>query len=453
MANYENSPEYDKVRCQDLLDYFQRLCPREIDLSLNRIAQVLRALGNPHHRLPPTIHVAGTNGKGSTISCLQSIYQAAGYRVHVYTSPHLIQFHERIRLAGELITDQEFVYYLSCVHRASSQTNLTLFEALTAAAFLAFSQIPADVLLLETGLGGRLDATNVLEQPLACVITPISLDHQDFLGNTIIEIAKEKAGIIKRNTPVFIADQSVEVTQVLLEKAQIKQAPVYLQTRDWQIIPAPCTLEGSQKTDSQNLELFQLAFGETIYPFPRSRLVGDHQLQNAGLAVAVAMGLKDKLPLGNSAVMTGLKTVEWPGRLQCLAAGPLFLPGVEIWLDGAHNEQGFQVLRHFIEFKQQRQKKKIVMGMAMLKNRDPQQFFDVLNGEVDHYLLIEMAAKERFHSPKSLTKYTQKSTEIVNIDELVKIFPKKELFGSRIFISGSLYLVGKVLELNKTLIA
>lgn len=432
---YQNSSQ----SLNNLFTYFQRLHPREIDLNLARLTCVLNVLGAPHLCLPPTIHVAGTNGKGSTISYLRGIFEAAGLRVHVYTSPHLIRYNERIRLAGALITDEQLTHYLSCVQRANSDAELTFFEAMTAAAFLAFHEKQADVLLLETGLGGRLDATNVIENPLACVLTPVSLDHQDFLGQTVSEIAQEKAGIMKHKAPAFMAKQVSEASQVFINKAKQANSKIFSNPENWYI-------------DQLNESTFQLIFEGITYQFPIPCLAGTHQVQNAALAAAVALGLIDKLPVSESDIQKGLITAEWPGRLQPLTEGKLYVPGMEIWIDGAHNRHGFQVLSDFIEEKQRQQSKEIVMVVAMLKNRDPELFFQFFGELADRFIFVQMVEKERFHAPDALANHTQKPVQIANIDELVTIFHKKMLFGARIFMTGSLYLVGSVLDINDTVI-
>ncbi len=423
----------------DLFVYFQRLHPREIDLDLARLISVLDALNAPHLCLPPTIHVAGTNGKGSTISYLRGIFEAAGLRVHVYTSPHLIHYNERIRLSGTLITDEQLVHYLSRVQQANSDAELTFFEAMTAAAFLAFHKNEADVLLLETGLGGRLDATNVIENPLACVLTPVSLDHQDFLGQTVSEIAQEKAGIIKHKVPVFMAKQTIEAHQVFIDKAKKMDSEIFSNPESWYLTQI-------------NEEAFQLIFEGASYQFSRPQLAGMHQVQNASLAAVVALSLKDKLPVSVSDIQRGLITAEWPGRLQSVTEGKLSVSGVEIWIDGAHNAHGFQVLSDFIEEKQRQQLKEIVMVVAMLKNRDPKLFFQFFGKVAERFIFVQMPEKERFHASETLAYYTQKSAQIADIEELGTIFQNKLLFGSRIFITGSLYLVGSVLDINNTVI-
>src|SRR5438309_2894124 len=222
-----------------VLSRLMRLHPKKIDLSLGRIEQLLATLGNPQKQLPPAIHVAGTNGKGSTIAVLRACLEAAGYRVHVYTSPHLVRFHERIRLAGELIDEDALLDVLDECERANGEAPITFFEITTAAAFLAFARIPADIVLLEVGLGGRLDATNVLPRPAATAITPISLDHQAFLGDTIAAIAGEKAGILKPGVPAIIGPQPSEAEAVIEQRAITIGAPLYRWGREWRCDPHP----------------------------------------------------------------------------------------------------------------------------------------------------------------------------------------------------------------------
>lgn len=417
---------------QPLLDYFQRIHPRQIDLDLSRVDRVLKVLGAPHLRLPPTIHVAGTNGKGSTISYLRHIYEAAGLKVHVYTSPHLIRHNERIRLSGALITDEQLAFYLDRVRKAADTFILTFFEAKTVAAFLAFCEHPADVLLLETGLGGRLDATNVIGKPLACVLTPISLDHQEFLGNSLAEIAQEKAGIIKSEAMVFIGEQHQQVQHILIERAYQLQAKVYAKDREW-LVESLGSGKGCLHFPGQSRLIF------------RPTLVGKHQLQNAGLAAAVTVGLQGKLPVSEPAIVSGIENAVWPGRLQRLIVAD---SGAEIWLDGAHNADGFQALGQFLQEIQQ--EKKIVFCVSMLKNRDPQLFFQAFDKFVDQFIFVGMPEGERFHTADFLAIYTNKPSETLPVEKLNELFREKRLNDARIFVTGSLYLVGKVLELNQT---
>src|SRR3954462_5613617 len=227
------------IKSDRVLTRLMRLHPKKIDLTLGRVERLLAALGNPQDRLPPVIHVAGTNGKGSTVAMLRACLEAAGYRVHGYTSPHLVRFHERLRLAGELIDEDALLAVLDECERANGEAPITFFEITTAAAFLAFARIPADIVLLEVGLGGRLDATNVMRHPAATAITPISLDHQAFLGDTIAAIAGEKAGILKQGTPAVIGPQPDEAAAVLEARAAAIGAPLYRWNREWRCYPHP----------------------------------------------------------------------------------------------------------------------------------------------------------------------------------------------------------------------
>ncbi len=309
-----------------------QLHPKLIDLSLGRIEGLLAALGNPQEKLPPVVHVAGTNGKGSAIATMRACLEAGGYRVHAYISPHLVRFHERIRLAGELIGEDRLIELLEECERVNQGQPITYFEITTAAAFLAFARTPADIALIETGLGGRLDATNVIRHPAATAITPISLDHQAFLGDTIAAIAGEKAGILKTGSPAIIGPQPADAAAVLEARARQADAPLYRFGREWR-----CAAQG----------------GGMRYEGPRWRLdlplpslPGAHQVANSGAAIACLEQLSG-LPLSRDAISQGLCRIEWPARLQRLSRGPLIemLPeGWELWLDGGHNPGAGEVL-------------------------------------------------------------------------------------------------------------
>ncbi|HZK88968.1 MAG TPA: folylpolyglutamate synthase/dihydrofolate synthase family protein [Stellaceae bacterium] len=307
------------------------LHPKKIDLSLGRIERLLAALGNPQDRLAPVIHVAGTNGKGSTVATLRACLEAAGYRVHVYTSPHLVRFHERIRLAGQLIDDAALAAILEEVERVNSGTEITFFEITTAAAFLAFSRVPADFVLLEVGLGGRLDTTNVVRRPAVTAITPVSLDHQAFLGPTVAAIAGEKAGILKPGAPAVIGPQLGEAEAVIEARAVAVGAPLYRWRQEWRCDAAGAGMRYEGRRWALDL--------------PLPSLPGAHQIANAGAAIACLEclgGAGVKPP----ALADGLRHIEWPARLQRLTQGPLveMTPGWELWLDGGHNPAAGEVL-------------------------------------------------------------------------------------------------------------
>jgi dihydrofolate synthase / folylpolyglutamate synthase len=310
---------------EKVLERLGRLHPKLIDLSLGRVERLLAALGDPQHRLPPIVHVAGTNGKGSTVATMRACLEAGGWRVHVFSKPHLVRFHERIRLAGRLIDEDALVSVLEESEQANGGSPITFFEITTAAAFLAFARTPADMLLLETGLGGRLDATNVISRPAVTAITPISLDHQALLGDTIAAIAAEKAGILKAAAPAVIGPQPPEAAAVLAARAAVLGAPLLRFGQEW-----CCQSRGDG---------MRYVGPRWRLDLPLPALAGAHQIVNAGLAIACLEQLLE-LPLTPAAIANGLSHIEWPARLQRLSHGPLVeaLPsGWKLWLDGGHN--------------------------------------------------------------------------------------------------------------------
>jgi dihydrofolate synthase / folylpolyglutamate synthase len=320
-----------------LLQRLSALHPRVIDLSLGRIERLLAALGHPERRLPPVVHFAGTNGKGSTLAFCRAALAAAGYRVHAYTSPHLVRFNERIVLADAEISDVAAMDLLGRAEAANVGQPITEFEIITAAAFLGFAETKADWLLLEVGLGGRLDATNVVARPAACCITPVDLDHREFLGDTIAKIAAEKAGILKPGVKAAIAQQVPEAAAVIAARAAELGAPLSIQNRDWTVSLAG---DGMRYEGARwRLDL------------PRPGLVGMHQIQNAGTALAtlelLAADSAVAARLGPAALAAGIAGARWPARLQRLTKGPiaaLVPPGVELWLDGGHNPHGARAI-------------------------------------------------------------------------------------------------------------
>jgi dihydrofolate synthase/folylpolyglutamate synthase len=307
--------------------------PREIDLSLGRIQTRLALMGHPERRLPPVFHVAGTNGKGSTVAFLRAFLEAAGYSAHAYTSPHLVRFNERIRLAGRLISDDALMALIDEIDSIGGDQPITTFEVITAIAFLAFSRMPADAALIEVGLGGRYDATNLFDRPRATAATRISFDHRQFFGNVLTDIAREKAGIFKTGVPAIVADQpDPAVRQVFLTGAETVGAPLFLYGRDWSVSP---TKDG-----------FHYAGPGRSLDLPKPALAGRHQWMNAATALTM-LDVGGGFTIDDDAVRRGLAAVEWPGRLQRLNQGPLvdLLPrGWELWLDGAHNDSGAEVL-------------------------------------------------------------------------------------------------------------
>ena len=308
-----------------ILARLARLHPRLIDLSLGRIERLLAALGHPERNVPPAIHVAGTNGKGSTLAYLRAIFEAADLRAHVYTSPHLVRFHERIRVAGSLVAEDALSDLLEECERANGAAPITFFEITTAAAFLAFARVPADVLLLEVGLGGRLDATNVIV-PALCAITPVSLDHQHYLGDTLAAIAGEKAGILKSGVPAVVAHQEPGARAAIEAHARARGAPLRRHGREWTAQPTPGGM------------VYRSAAQEWHLPAPA--LPGRHQIANAGIAAAIAEALEPRFGLSAAHVARGIGAAQWPARMQRIRHGPLVSllpPGSELWLDGGHN--------------------------------------------------------------------------------------------------------------------
>ncbi len=317
---------------QALFDEALSLHPQVMDLSLDRIARLLERLGDPQDRMPPTFHVAGTNGKGSTVAFLRACLEASGRRVHVYTSPHLVRFNERIRLAGQLIDDALLIATLRDVLSVNAGDPITFFEVTTAVAFLAFSRVPADAVILEVGLGGRLDATNVIKRPVVTGIAQLGIDHQQWLGDTIIAIAGEKAAIAKPGVPMVLARYPATVAQRIGSIAGPVGAPLISRGIDWDV----AAYEGQLHYRDASLKL----------SLPLPRLQGSHQLDNAGLAIAM-LRHQDALPMPDAAFRAGMGWAEWPARLQRLEGGPLnalLPPGSELWLDGGHNPAAARAL-------------------------------------------------------------------------------------------------------------
>ncbi|HVG50021.1 MAG TPA: folylpolyglutamate synthase/dihydrofolate synthase family protein, partial [Xanthobacteraceae bacterium] len=303
------------------------LHPKRIDLSLDRMWRILDALGHPERRLPPVIHIAGTNGKGSTVAFMRAVLEAAGKRVHTYTSPNLVRINERYRIAGKLVADDALAEALATCERANGDAPITVFEIETAAGFLLFADSPADVTLLEVGLGGRLDATNVVERPLASVITPVSIDHIEFLGDTLEKIASEKAAIMKRGVPAVIGRQAEGPMSVIARQAEEVHAPLHVLGQDWMI------------GEERGRLVYQ--DGDGLLDLPAPKLFGRHQFDNAGTAIAALRAAKLDLPA--RAFEDGVVQADWPARMQRLTTGrllPLAPPGSELWLDGGHNADG-----------------------------------------------------------------------------------------------------------------
>jgi len=354
----------DHLRAHDAaLARLQALHPKLIDLSLDRMLRLCAALGDPQTKLPPVIHVAGTNGKGSTVAYLRAMAEAAGLRVHVFTSPPLLRFAERIRLAGTLITDEHLGEVLERVEAANAGQPITFFEITTAAAFQAFSEVPADLCLVEVGLGGLLDATNVV-MPAVSVIAPIDIDHREFLGDTLGKIAQEKAGIIKPNVPVVSARQQDEAERVVEREADLFEAPLTLMGRDF------------DAWNERGRLLVQMQ--DRLLDLPAPSLPGEHQFANAGLAVAALLALDDPR-IDEAAMGRGIAATTWPARFQRLTAGPLAetakAAGADLWLDGGHNPHAGQAVARALGELAARDGRPVALIAGLLANKDATGFF------------------------------------------------------------------------------
>lgn len=429
---------------ESILGRLQNLHPKAIDLSLDRIERLLDQMGNPHHKLPPIVHVAGTNGKGSTVAFIRAMLEAAGYRVHVYTSPHLVRFNERIRLAGEEIDDPTFTEILEECESVNAGEPITLFEITSVAAFLAFSRVPADVLLLEVGLGGRFDTTNVIDKPIASVITPVSMDHTAFLGDTIEKIAFEKAGILKPGVPGIVGPQGDEAQAVLAARAAEINAPLTCFGRDFS-----GALEGGGYRFTWR--------GEVEVLTAKPGLPGDHQILNAATALATIHTISDILPTNAEQRAAGLANVSWPARMQRLNKGPLvdMMPdGWSLWLDGGHNEDAGRVVAdHLKSWREQEPSSEIHVIVGMLNTKEPGDYLaHFKDGVVDTVAAVAIPGESASLSARDVRS---SGTEIgldVSSEESVESALQRAFQNAgpngRVLISGSLYLAGRVLAEN-----
>jgi dihydrofolate synthase/folylpolyglutamate synthase len=425
-----------------VLERLTKLHPKLIDLVLDRVQRLLDRVGNPERRLPPVVHVAGTNGKGSTVAYLRAILEAAGYRVHAYTSPHLVRFHERIRLAGRLIEEPELLALLEECERANGDQQITFFEVTTVAAFLAFTRHKADILLLEVGLGGTHDATNVIEHPLACCLTPISMDHMQHLGHTLAEIAANKAGIMKRGRPVAIGPQPAEAEAVFEARGAELGAPLHRVGQEW-----------NARREGEAL-LFRDKRGETSWPLPA--LPGLHQIENAGLALAT-LPLLDGFSISESAIAKGLRSVEWPARLQRLRRGPVveaLPPGWEAWLDGGHNESGGQALGlHAAGWRRERPDLPIRLVFGMLSTHDPVGFLKPLLPHIQDVTAVAVGGNHQALDVEALVDAARRAGAAQvrgapSADAAARAIVAADPTPARLLICGSLYLAGEVLAKN-----
>jgi dihydrofolate synthase/folylpolyglutamate synthase len=422
-----------KLPASDLiLERMMALHPKVIDLTLDRVWRLLHALGDPQNDLPPVIHVAGTNGKGSTQAMIRAGLEAAGKTVHAYTSPHLARFHERIRVAGTLIPEPDLAAVLDECYRVNGDAPITYFEITTCAAMLAFARTPADFTLLEVGLGGRLDATNVVELPAMTVITPVSMDHEQFLGDTLPEIAFEKAGIMKRGVPCVVTRQAPEAMEVIEARAAQVGAPLLAHGQHWHVEPDRDRM--SYQDDTGLLDL------------PRPNLPGAHQIMNAGAALAVLR----HFGFGAEPCERAVTEAYWPARMQRLREGPLAAsaPEVELWLDGGHNPAAGEALaEHLMSLP--RRPTHLICGM--LNTKDIGGYLRPLAAVVDGLTAVSIPGEKNTLPADTTAEAARKAGIAAREAESVAAALAAiagETPQARVLICGSLYLAGSVLREN-----
>ena len=433
-----------------ILDRLLQLHPRKIDLRLDRILRLLSALGDPQLKLPPVIHVAGTNGKGSACAFSRAMLEAQGLKVHMHVSPHLVRFHERIRLAGELISEDALCALLEEVERVNDGAPITFFEITAAAMFLAFARHPADAVVLEVGLGGRYDATNVIPKPAMTIVQPVGIDHMEFLGSDLAAIAGEKAGIIKPGVPVVVGPQDEIAREVILSQADRLSAPAFMFGQDFQ-----ARQEHGRMVYEDDTGLLDL---------PLPKLIGRHQVENAGVAIA---GLRhaalDGRNLGwgeEAAVEKGLRTVDWPARLQRLTHGPLVADApndAEIWLDGGHNPHCAAAVSRAIADLEEKMERPLYLICGMLKTKDAVGFLSAFRGLARHVVTVAIPGEANSFGAGALYDAARAAgIDAAPAEDLEDAMLQLSAWARahareappRILICGSLYLAGKILEEN-----
>ncbi len=431
----------DSAKSDAILARLLELHPKVIDLSLERLTRLLDALGNPERSIPPVIHIAGTNGKGSTGAFIRAGLEAAGKRVHAYTSPHLARFHERIRLAGTLIDEDALAALLEECEAANGGAPITFFEITTAAAFLAFSRTEADYTVLEVGLGGRLDATNVIDRPALTVITPVSLDHQGYLGDTLTEIAGEKAGILKPDVPAVVGPQQETAMAAIAGRAMRLGLPIHAADADW--------------TVRREARGFSLQYENGLVDLPLPALPGDHQIDNAGAAAMALILLGHDDPGVLAAAMRG---AQWPARMQRLKTGPLIEAapaGAEIWLDGGHNPAAGEALARLLADMEERDPKPLHMICGMLNTKDVVGYLRPFEGLVRRIHCLSIPGEAATLSGGELVDFAMDADlDAVEVDDAIEAMrmiggeEDAAISPPRILICGSLYLAGRVLREN-----
>jgi len=432
-------------RSDAVLKRLLSLHPKKIDLALDRILRLLNDLGNPQLRLPPVIHVAGTNGKGSACAFIRAMLEAQGLKVHVHTSPHLVHFHERIRIAGKLISEEALVSLLEEVEQVNRGREITFFEITGAAMFLAFSRYPADACILEVGLGGLYDATNVVPNPVMTVIQPVGMDHREFLGDDLAGIASEKAGIIKKGAPLVVGPQVDVARDVIVSQADRLGVPVFEFGQDF------------ASRQEHGRMVYEDEMGLLDLPLPR--LVGRHQIENAGVAIA-ALRHANRGWGEDAAIEKGLADVEWPARLQRLHKGPLVESaprGAEIWLDGGHNPHGAEAVSRTMADMEEHGERPLYLICAMLANKDAVGYLRTFNGLARHVVTLAIPGEAASLGAGALYDAARKAgldaAPAEDMDDAMLQVTAWSRLGDndvppRILICGSLYLAGKVLAEN-----
>lgn len=417
---------------------------RDIKLRLNRINDLLSRLGDPHLKLPPTIHIAGTNGKGSTLAFIESIFQENGYKVHKYTSPHLVNFNERIKLANFNISDHQLDILCNEVKKFANKKpkiEVTFFEATTVIAFLAFSRFDADILLLETGMGGRLDATNVLSSVMMSIITPISLDHQEFLGESIVEIAKEKAGIIKQKCPIILSKQENDV------KETIKQISSNLDS-ELILVERPRLNIKQQK--------WQYRYKDIKLEFDLPQMIGFHQIENAATAITACLSQKH-FKISHQSINQAITKTKWPARLEPVKSGRfanLLLPNHQLYVDGSHNAAGAETIADFLTNQTKKnQDLKIALIFSILGTKDCRTFLKTINRFVNQLILMEIPNQEKAMKINQLKEVCDsmglKYNSCINFEEGIGLVKEKyQNNEALILVCGSLYFAGHFIEEN-----
>lgn len=431
------------LRTDALIAKLSEIHPKGFDLSLDRILALLGKLGNPHQAIPPAFHVAGTNGKGSTIAFLRSILEASSRSVHVHTSPHLVNWSERYRLAGTLVDDKTLADAISRASDANSGKPITIFEIMSAVAFILFSEHEADYSLLEVGLGGRFDATNVIEKPIACLITPVAMDHQAYLGDTIEKIAFEKAGIIKPGIPVIVGPQHDGAREIIEAIAEERGSP--------------CIIAGQDFDHYQDATGFVFQDENGLLDLPLPALVGDHQLANAAVAIAAvrATGIATDL----ESVSKAMRQVTWPGRLESLEPGHIakkLSPDVSLLVDGGHNPAAGQAIATELKRRIGPQNSSLILVCAMLTTKEPLGYFQPFSGLADYVITVPVTMSEAGYPPEELAQIAREAgltaLSASSLDEALEHISQHatSAMGATILFCGSLYFVGEVLQANGT---